>query len=166
MTEEPIEQPDEPLRCARCGREPREGENARDLWRSPLADDQVWCLICYRREFQRERLIPVTDDDVYVAIPRAFGLILVLHCARPGTTDVTEMLQRLLNQDAREMAATLTALALAAKALAMLTPNPTPENPDAPVGDRVIGALRLAERAVMRWTAPGDSHEAESRAPA
>ena len=45
---------DEPLTCAECGREPREGENAEDEWRAYLADDEemhTFCPECAEREF-------------------------------------------------------------------------------------------------------------------
>jgi hypothetical protein len=46
--------PPEPLRCAECGREPREDENAEDDWRTfyeGVGDGVTLCPDCAEREF-------------------------------------------------------------------------------------------------------------------
>ena len=47
----------EPLRCAQCGRKPRDDENAADEWRAYLdvdVDLPVFCPECAEREFSED----------------------------------------------------------------------------------------------------------------
>ena len=51
-------EPDKPLRCSECKREPREDENPDDEWRvefDGVGGMHVFCPECWEREFGLER---------------------------------------------------------------------------------------------------------------